>query len=384
MDMKKNRRLLPILIVVAAALSCGKKGPPLPPYGDETFRIDDLEARQKGETVELKWSFPEVPSDISKKYSIVAVEIYRREVTGGKTEEEESTAEGESTAEEESTTEPAPPSRRLFKKEAALVAVIPEAELPGYRRGGSFVYEEELHGSEGRGTWEYALLLRSSKREKGVFSNIFPLTLSEPIPPPEEFRFTLQPKTVALTWKEPAGMEKEEETTIGYNVYRSSTAELDSSYGLNGEPVMEGNFVDDRVEYGKDYFYWVRIVEESGEEGVPAGPLEIRPIDIFPPEKPAGLRTIAEIEGIRLLWNPNEEEDLRGYHVYRKSGGSNRFDRLTAEPLKETPFLDTDAVPGKIYTYRITAVDGAEPPNESPFSEEETIHYPYMGGDAKK
>ena len=95
---------------------------------------------------------------------------------------------------------------------------------------------------------------------------------------------------------------------------------------------------------------------------------EIRP--------PSALIAESTEKGAFLEWNPNLENDLRGYLVYSieaiESAETNTAYRLITEDcIKNTHFTDVDAIPGNKYAYAVTAVnaDGIE----SPYSNEARI-----------
>ena len=86
--------------------------------------------------------------------------------------------------------------------------------------------------------------------------------------------------------------------------------------------------------------------------------------DIFPPVRPVGLRALNEEGTIILLWHPNDEPDLAGYNVWRSDGAS-KLRLLELPVVPEAAFQDVSVSSGRLYTYSVTAVDGATPPNES-------------------
>ena len=86
--------------------------------------------------------------------------------------------------------------------------------------------------------------------------------------------------------------------------------------------------------------------------------------DAFAPAVPAGLRAFVDGSRITLLWTPNNERDLVGYHVWRRETGG-EWQRLTPAPLPSATHTDTSAPAGVRQEYAITAIDRADPPNES-------------------
>ena len=90
--------------------------------------------------------------------------------------------------------------------------------------------------------------------------------------------------------------------------------------------------------------------------------------DLTPPAAPSLLTAMPGNKVVVLDWADNSEPDLAGYRVYRRNGGSWT---LVGSPVASS-FTDTGLVNGTAYTYRVTAVDAASPPNESAPSSEVT------------
>ena len=68
---------------------------------------------------------------------------------------------------------------------------------------------------------------------------------------------------------------------------------------------------------------------------------------------------------ISLIWNANDEADLAGYLVLRGEAPGETLRAVTASPIRDTTYRDTDVRPGARYVYAVVAVDTATPPNIS-------------------
>jgi hypothetical protein len=154
---------------------------------------------------------------------------------------------------------------------------------------------------------------------------------------------------LTLTWRPPA---EGGQVVDGYWVTR-----LDRQQ----PPVLqtELQFKDDDYERGAEYRYQVTAVRRWEDKIIPGfAPQEvtIRAVDVTPPKTPTGLSIVASDRGAYVTWDPNEELDLAGYHVFRN-------DRLISSDLRTTnSFEDPDYRPG--VKYAVSAVD--EFGNESP------------------
>ncbi|GAB4237051.1 MAG: hypothetical protein Kow00109_10810 [Acidobacteriota bacterium] len=92
--------------------------------------------------------------------------------------------------------------------------------------------------------------------------------------------------------------------------------------------------------------------------------MSVVPRDTFPPETPQHLEAVPVQGGVQLVWEEVTAPDLRGYRVYRRTGGASGEVRLLAEvPLNR--YLDRvgPEEAGSV-EYWVTAVDTRG--NESP------------------
>jgi hypothetical protein len=76
----------------------------------------------------------------------------------------------------------------------------------------------------------------------------------------------------------------------------------------------------------------------------------------------------------RLAWDPNPQNGVQGYRIYRAETSGGPYSRLNSTPVSATRYSDETALPGHTYYYVLTAIgsDGAE----SGFSAERQISLP--------
>jgi len=84
------------------------------------------------------------------------------------------------------------------------------------------------------------------------------------------------------------------------------------------------------------------------------------------------LVTVQEGLAVRLFWDPNRERDLAGYRVYRRLEDDD-WQLISPDTASNPLFLDNEIEIGQGLAYRVTAVDRADPPNESKPSEEKLL-----------
>jgi fibronectin type 3 domain-containing protein len=75
-------------------------------------------------------------------------------------------------------------------------------------------------------------------------------------------------------------------------------------------------------------------------------------------------------EYVSLVWVPNSEPDLAGYDIYRSADGKT-YQRLTEQLEAASSFIDRKVEKGKLYYYRIRAVDTHK--NQSEFSNDVSV-----------
>ncbi len=110
-------------------------------------------------------------------------------------------------------------------------------------------------------------------------------------------------------------------------------------------------------------------VSGTGSSALSVGPLSteacVTPVDVFPPLPPSDLRLFWRAEQTELSWSESVSQDVVGYHVYRSGPDGSGFERLTESPIDQTTFGDGARDPRGAFRYAVTAIDGADPPNES-------------------
>jgi predicted small lipoprotein YifL len=138
---------------------------------------------------------------------------------------------------------------------------------------------------------------------------------------------------------------------------------------INPQPLAALTFSDDVPFDDRRRCYQVRAVRGSGTQQVESEPSQrecIVPVDVEPPAAPTGLRSTFVEDGVMLLWEPNGEEDFRGYIILRREAGDDTLLQLTNVPIVATQHIDAGTVSGRMYVYVVQAVDNRIPaPNVS-------------------
>ncbi len=182
-----------------------------------------------------------------------------------------------------------------------------------------------------------------------IISNIKPVT---PSVAPTALSGTSSGAGIFLNWA-----DNTEGNTLGYNVYRSSSAGGVFTL-LNSSPVTQSQYTDPTAPVGQTSFYRITTVNVHGTESAPATTSAVRLTDTVAPSAPSNLVAQGTASGITLDWSDNTEADLAGYNIYRSSSSNGTFTKLNTTGLRsQSDFVDASAPSGATSFYRVTAVD---------------------------
>jgi len=168
-----------------------------------------------------------------------------------------------------------------------------------------------------------------------------------PPAPPAPTGLTAAPGNaeVTLAWVASTGADS-------YNVYRSTT-----SGGQTDPPLMTGitalTFKDSGLTNGTFYYYKVAAVNANGV-GAKSNQASAKPVLPPVPPAPTGLTTTGGNAQITLTWIASPTAVT--YNVYRGTTTSNQGDVPLASGISALTFLDTTAVNGTIYYYKVAGV----------------------------
>jgi hypothetical protein len=147
---------------------------------------------------------------------------------------------------------------------------------------------------------------------------------------------------------------------IEYNVYRGTDKGRYDVTPLNKEPLKDTAYKDSAVVNNHTYYYIVRSVANPvapWNESPDSAETSATPRKLTPPHVPTGLTVVPGVNRVFLTWNENKEADLAGYYVYRSTGVSKKYKRLTDKIIDRTAFSDDTVESNVTYYYFVTAVD---------------------------
>jgi hypothetical protein len=356
-----NRSILIMITVFSGMLfgffpACGKKTAPIPPNLIIPLPVGELNFLSRPEAIFLVWSVPDKNVDGSPLKDLKGFQVYRHS---------EASASG-----------PIDVSSLKFEKLATI-----DYEFPNPARAeGNKVTFADKNVSPGQ---QYFYFLRSFNRRgyQSPPSIIIRVNRAQPLSPPRDLAGSPGDRWAQLTWRPPENPNpgSSETALAGYNLYRSGEKEDVPFLPANPEPITRTSYTDLGLENTRTYYYRISALEKvngSLNESPLSSAVSVLPEDRIPPLPPQGLTAVPASSGVELRWEPNAENDLAGYRVYRGREPEFRMEKLTPAPIPEPAYLDRNAVRGKFYRYQLTAVDSAPAPNESEASEPVNLRVP--------
>ena len=397
-----RRHAAALLVVLAAA--CGKKGPPLAPLNLAPEAPQSVSARRLGDTVYLQLTVP-AKGATGAPFSVHHLEVYAATLPPGSA---------------------SPPNRDLLRP-AFLIAKIPvrkpvdtDVEPPegseadaGPAPGDVITFVETITPAlltpqevtrpvpEPKAspattaapptpaapavagsavlTRLYTVLGVSAKGARGPASARMTVPLLAAPGRPRPGTTSFDQSSVTITWLPPAAAS-DEAPGVTYNVYpysapaaaaAAAAAAATPPAPINPAPIEATTYTHDGAVPGSAQCFVVRSVAAVGTaaiEGDPSDPICVTPVDTFPPAVPTGLAAVSGSGAINLIWDANKDADLGGYVVLRGEAPGDTLQPLTAQPIRETRYVDRAVQPGVTYVYAIVAVDNAPAANRSALS----------------
>ncbi len=341
---KRSWAFLALLTIGFLLSGCGRKAPPVPPGTLRPKPVKDLTYKVTPKGIELKWSVPVRNKDGSPLAWVEGFRLYRAQIP----------------ADRFCATCPPVFGNPLW---------IPFKSKPLVAK--KVVYEDRTVSTG----IIYTYQVKTVKGWLNVSDPSNRVTVAWHMPPgmPDGLEAEATPQDVRLYWSPPEswadGSQMGDKGSIYYRIYRIRLP--DGKWKLLADKVKGTNFLDITARTGRQYKYKVSAVFPylgTKIEGEACGPVKIVLKDLTPPVPPQGLVVVSTRQGVELLWQENPEPDLLGYYVYRRNPDGLMI-RLNQSPLRIPRFIDrTRLLPGSYY-YWVTAIDRAEPPNESSPSE---------------
>ena len=356
-----------LLLLVA----CGKRGDPHPPVPIIPKATTDLVVAQRGSKVLLSWSYPSLTTAGKNLTGIHRVVVYRatEPLPVVQPPEPDTTTTPQPVA---AFAKVPPLTPAAFVKLRNRLDSIEGANLPAASAGSRLTFEDspQFHTSDGRPVRLTYAVVTEGPNATGDLSNLASIVPLDVPLPPAGLTATAKPQGVVLTWTAPTATiaPNAKPFISGYTIYRLGEGETatEMTKPTNTAPVSATTYTD-VPPYGT-FTYFVTAVSAPGTiriESEPSAPVTVTFKDLTPPPAPQNVSLLVETKAVRIVWDPVDAPDLRGYRVWRREGvghGETVQEIPTDVPLFAgeitTPyFVDDKAGIGLSYRYAVTAVD---------------------------
>ena len=334
-----------LLCFVSIGLAgCGTPGAPQPPSLKLPERVTNLTAVRAGNSVTLHWKMPRKTTDHLLIRDSVKVAVCRREGAG-------------------------------ICQPAGEVSFAAQAEAE---------FQEALPASLSAGKprqLDYFVELKSPKGRSAGLSNAASVVAGSAPAAVAGLTAEVRADGVALRWDQNSSGGQSGAVRLHRKLLTpAAPAKKPSNSPMQPEtePVLRDLFVeapaegqkagalDHTAHFGESYEYTAQRVDRVAVGGATlelagenSAPIRVNVVDIFPPAVPQGLVAVLvpEEKTIDLSWQPDTDEDLAGYIVYRaeSDGGWQRIS--PAQPLNGPAYRDATVEVGHSYRYAVSAID---------------------------
>jgi hypothetical protein len=330
--------LLIIFIISIFLTSCGRKAPPVPPGTLVPQKITDLSYKCAEKGVELNWTVPQRNNNGSPVNKIDSFLLFKAELSHGDSCKD------------------------------CPIKFDPSIEIPfnaNPENRKKMIYEDRIVNKD-------KLFIYEVVASKGLFgkserSNRLIMSWHPPSMPPEKIELKkVDNNNIRISWNAPEKWSDGAQISypLFYNVY---ALWYNDEWKRVGVARKETFFTHKEPPKGLQNKYRVTAVLNYKGSIIESEPSEISKLtenDTAAPAPPKGLVATFENGKTDLLWQENSEEDLRGYFIYRVNPDG-FIDRLNEKPLLIPRFTDKNIFKDGKYQYYVTAVDNAEPSNQS-------------------
>jgi fibronectin type 3 domain-containing protein len=186
----------------------------------------------------------------------------------------------------------------------------------------------------------------------GERSEVVAATTAPPPDAPTGLRaWSHRPRRVPLDW-EPSS----DPHAAGYVVERSPTAEGPFATVARIDDRWQTTWVDEGLGDLRVFYYRIAAFNGAGGRGPTTQP--VRAVTKPEPLPPIGLRVIEQRLGEnRLGWEPNVEQDLKGYRLLRQRESQTEPELVSELGSSETQAVDGEVAPGERVSYSLVAFD---------------------------
>lgn len=350
MKIASSQRLVGSILVIMTLFivgGCGYKNEPVAPNRIVPKAIEDLQYTIDEKGVKLTWSYPIETIKGTDIVDIDSFDLYRAviplqdyckncpipfgdpiEVPGGVTTEEE---------------------RRIATYESSLLR-------PGHK-------------------YFFKVRSRNSWWASSADSNIVSFVWNVPVKAVDSVTVRGGDSSIMLSWSPVTSYidDSPVDGPVKYQILRSLGGK---GFEKIGDPIGTTTYTDRNVAAAKKYFYKIQSIMEFDGNVISGGisdSFSAMAVDRTPPDAPTGVTAVRTGKGIKVFWN--RIDDAENYRIYRRKADEGALKMIGEVKGIYTIFEDTTASEDISYFYSVTAVDRAQPGNESAKSAEATIRH---------
>jgi len=214
----------------------------------------------------------------------------------------------------------------------------------------------DTKGLKDKTMYYYRISLFEDNEREGSMSDVVSATTKGPPPMPMGLNaISGMPRKVTLAWS-----ICPDEEVKGYKLYRSTSREGEYSSIKNISNQDENKYVDkgsydeplmDNITYYYKLTSYNKVDIESKSSEIIFATTKPRPVT------PSGFGGKSlYVKEIPLFWQPNPEDDIVEYHIFRSSGDEEEFSKIASVKV-DTSYVDKSLEDSREYKYKITAED---------------------------
>lgn len=202
-------------------------------------------------------------------------------------------------------------------------------------------------------TWFYRVRAYSPDGAAGSRASAVAVATTAPPPdaPEDLHAYSRQPRAVPLSWQ-----ASQDPNVVGYRVERSPSASGPFERIAEIDGRHQTIYVDRGLGDLRVFYYRVIAVNAAGGLGEASDP--VRAVTKPEPLPPIGLHTVAQQLGANeVAWDPNVEEDIAGYRLYRTLEGGDSPVLVASLNADDSSATDAGVAAGQRVSYTLVAID---------------------------
>jgi hypothetical protein len=217
-------------------------------------------------------------------------------------------------------------------------------------------------------TYHFVISAYDNILSNSTFSSVVSATTLDVTPPSPPDGFTakaISGSTIQLSWNSNADSDLD-----GYTILMNDTgtSSLEQFHIINSTRKSVTSILVENLIEETTYYFVIFGFDEVPNNSTYSNIAFATTPDETEPAAPNGLTILkATYDTLILTWEPNSEDDIVGYFLFRTKSLTEHYIELNSEPLTKTMYIDTGLDELTTYYYKLRVMDDAG--WNSPFSE---------------